>query len=254
MKNVGDNNEVSDWPLVSIITATFNAAHCLPMTIQSIREQSYGNIEWIVVDGASKDATVELIRQNEDVIDFWLSEPDTGIYDAWNKGLEHAHGEWICFLGADDRYCQNDALEKMARLATGGHRNFVSGKMQIVLYNKKIIRGDPWNAERMLSHQVVIHPGALHHRSLFECHGRFDARYKIAGDYDFLLRASDSIRGGFLDEVVIDMGPEGASNRKLLPVFLETCRIQSQCSRIGKSKAAFNFMLSMFKAAIRRLA
>jgi cellulose synthase/poly-beta-1,6-N-acetylglucosamine synthase-like glycosyltransferase len=93
-----------DKPLITIITSTYNAAEYLPRTIKSVREQTYTNIEWIIVDGNSKDNTVELIRQNEDVIDYWVSEPDSGIYDAWNKGVSLANGDWIAFLGAGDSY------------------------------------------------------------------------------------------------------------------------------------------------------
>ena len=84
-------------PLITIITATYNAAQYLPRTIKSIREQTYENIEWIIIDGNSTDETIELIQQNEDVIDYWMSEPDAGIYDAWNKGISLARGEWIAF-------------------------------------------------------------------------------------------------------------------------------------------------------------
>ena len=87
-------------PLVTIITATYNAASSLQATISSIRQQSYVNIEWIIVDGGSSDDTVRILQQNDDVIQFWTSEPDNGIYDAWNKGIARARGEWIGFLGA----------------------------------------------------------------------------------------------------------------------------------------------------------
>jgi len=241
-------------PLVSVITATFNAARCLPEAIASMRAQTYGNIEWIVVDGASTDATVELIRRNEDIIAFWSSEPDTGIYDAWNKALKRAHGDWICFLGADDRYVRNDSLEKMMRLAASGPCNFVSGRMRVVVHGTPIVRGAPWDRARMRNYQVIAHPGAVHHRSLFEQHGQFDVSYRIAGDYDFLLRAADSIQGKFLDEVVVEMGGEGASNRQLLQVFRETYRIQARFPGIGRPRAALNFALAVIKAMLRRLA
>lgn len=94
-------------PLISIITATFNAAECLPRTIKSIRGQSYDNIEWIIVDGASTDTTVDMIKQNDDVVAYWISERDGGIADAWNKGLALASGEAILILNAGDTYTDN---------------------------------------------------------------------------------------------------------------------------------------------------
>lgn len=94
-------------PLITIITATYNAAKHLPYTIKSIREQTYKNIEWIVVDGASQDSTVELLKQNEDIVDYWVSEPDRGIADAWNKGLALASGCGVLILNAGDTYTPN---------------------------------------------------------------------------------------------------------------------------------------------------
>src|SRR5712664_874457 len=97
-------------PLVTIITATFNDADNLLRTVKAVRELFYKNVEWIIVDGGSKDGTVEAIRRNENVIDYWMSEPDRGIYDAWNKGVSRANGDWISFLGAGDCY-HPDAID-----------------------------------------------------------------------------------------------------------------------------------------------
>ena len=95
-------NKKSDQPFISIITSTYCAAACLPRVIESIRAQTFDDFEWIVIDGASTDDTVDILRQNEDVIDYWMRESDKGIYDAWNKGLPHVRGTWVLFLGADD--------------------------------------------------------------------------------------------------------------------------------------------------------
>jgi len=100
-------------PLISVITAIFNAARFLPDAISSIRAQSYPNIEWIVIDVGSTDETVDLLKANDQTIDYWLSEPGRGIFNAWNKGLAQARGEWIRFLGADDYFWDAHALAKM---------------------------------------------------------------------------------------------------------------------------------------------
>jgi len=95
--------------LISIITVTYNAARHLPDTLKAIRAQDYPNIEWIVIDGGSTDGTIELLRANEDVIDYWLSEPDRGMYDALAKGFERSNGEILCWLNAGDIFL-NGAL------------------------------------------------------------------------------------------------------------------------------------------------
>jgi len=96
------NQEYSDLPLISIITVTFNASRYILQCIESIQRQSYPHIEHIIIDGGSTDGTVDILEQNNSEIAYWKSEPDTGIFNAMNKGIVHAKGDWIYFLGADD--------------------------------------------------------------------------------------------------------------------------------------------------------
>ena len=164
-------------PLITIITATFNAAELLPRTFKSIREQSYDNIEWIIVDGASTDKTVELIKQNEDMVDYWISERDKGIADAWNKGLLIASGEAILILNAGDTYTTN-AVTVFAN-------NFKPGK--IVCASARVIseagifqgtfRARPWK----LSHGMhVPHNWCLVPRLIYEELGGYpESKYSM---------------------------------------------------------------------------
>lgn len=182
-------------PLVTIITSTFNAAEHLPDAIKSIREQAYGNVEWIVVDGASQDGTGDLLRQNEDVIDYWISEPDSGIYDAWNKGLALAQGEWICFLGADDFLWSKDAIAKAAAVLATANPPFrvVYGSVMLIGPTGDALHaaGAPWTPSlkrRFRQLMSIPHPGTFHHISLFQDKGGFDPAYRISGDYELLLR------------------------------------------------------------------
>lgn len=89
-------------PLITVVTATFNAARYLPDTLRTLRAQDYPNLQWIVIDGASRDGTTDLLRANEDLIDYWLSEPDRGMYDALAKGFDKARGDILCWLNAGD--------------------------------------------------------------------------------------------------------------------------------------------------------
>ena len=101
-------------PKFTIITVTYNAAHWLERTILSILSQSYPNIEYIIIDGASTDGTIGLIKQYAPGISFWISEPDQGIYDAMNKGLQHATGDYVWFLNAGDTFPNADTLQRIA--------------------------------------------------------------------------------------------------------------------------------------------
>lgn len=100
----GSKRGGSAAPLISIITVTFNAVQHLPDTLKTIRAQDYPNVEWIVIDGGSTDGTTDFLRANEDVIDYWLSEPDRGMYDALAKGFERANGSILCWLNAGDMF------------------------------------------------------------------------------------------------------------------------------------------------------
>jgi glycosyltransferase involved in cell wall biosynthesis len=100
-------------PKITVIVAVFNGSATLRRCLKSICSQSYSNQELIVMDGGSSDDSVKIIQQNSHRIAYWESKPDRGIYHAWNKALSHATGEWICFLGSDDYFWQDDVLEKM---------------------------------------------------------------------------------------------------------------------------------------------
>ena len=97
-------------PLISIITAVLNGDKTLERTIQSVIDQDYKNIEYIIIDGGSTDGTLDIIKKYDHAIDYWMSEPDEGIYDAFNKGIQISSGEWIYFLGADDYFVDQNVL------------------------------------------------------------------------------------------------------------------------------------------------
>lgn len=181
-------------PLISILIATRNAAGPLPRCLDSIAAQTFRDREVIVMDGASTDGTVEILKARSDVVTVWRSEPDAGIYNAWNKALAHARGEWLCVLGADDWLWDAQALERLVphlRAALPRHR-VVYSRIRLVDRDGRTIQeaGEPWESFkfRFRSHVCFPHPGLMHHRSLFDIHGRFDERFALAGDYEFLLR------------------------------------------------------------------
>ena len=98
-------------PLVTIITVSYNVVDTIESTIQSVVNQRYNNIEYIIIDGGSNDGTVDIIKKYEDHITYWISEPDGGIYYGMNKGIIKSNGDWLCFMNAGDRFASNDVLE-----------------------------------------------------------------------------------------------------------------------------------------------
>lgn len=238
-------------PRVSIIIAVYNGAKTLQHCIDSIVSQTYKNIELIIIDGGSSDDTVDMIKTNEEYIAYWESKPDRGIYHAWNKGLAKATGEWIAFIGCDDELAYDAALSDMLELADEGI-NFISGRMKILFESGEVEKGEPWELDRMRKWQCIAHPCSLHHTSLFKQFGLFDEKYKIAGDYEFLLRVSEAVHARFVDKVLIDMGAGGVSNTQVLSALLEVYEIQGKFSKTLMG-AEYNFIIALFKACIRSL-
>jgi glycosyltransferase involved in cell wall biosynthesis len=201
---------VNQEPLISVIVAVFNGAQTLQRCIDSVAGQTYPHKELIIMDGGSTDGTVDILRANSDKITYWESEPDRGIYHAWNKALEHAKGDWICFLGSDDYFWKPDVLERMrehlVKAASAGTR-VVYGQMAVVTEQGEIlfVDGRPWYdvQKQFLQMMTIPHPGLMHHKSLFELYGKFDESFQIAGDYEFLLRELKAKKAEFVPNIIV---------------------------------------------------
>lgn len=203
--------------LISIIIATYNAEEVLKRCILSILSQKELNYELLIIDGKSTDSTTKIIKKYESNISYWISEPDKGIYDAWNKGIVKASGDWIMFLGADDQLMPdalNSYLHFMNQNAINNNVDFISSRVQMIdkKGNPIRIKGWPFEWPLFLKEMTVAHPGALHSKNLFQKYGEFDTQYKIVGDYEFLLRAGASLKALFMDKVTVLMSEGGVSD------------------------------------------
>ena len=193
-------------PKVSIITASKNASGNLRITAQSIREQTYPHLEWIVIDGKSTDGTTDLVRNLNDVVCHYISEQDQGVYHALNKGILLATGEWIIFMGAGDAfYSRKSIMEFIFRIpeipdsiniAYGGvllvaSHNAAEGQL---IYPKWAGLDGPWSAGRP---QVPCHQGIFHRASLFKNGVLFNTSYKVVADGEIILR--ELLRNGGFD-------------------------------------------------------
>lgn len=190
-------------PAVSIIVATRNAASTLQACIDSIVAQRAA-VELIVVDGASTDGTADQIAAASDAIAWWCSEPDDGLYDAWNKALPHASAPWIAFLGADDRLASPDAMhDLLAGVPTCLGSRVIYGTNEIRDSQQELVdtMGAPWPEmrKRFLREMYFPHPGTLHHRSIFDDTGPFNTTFTVAGDYELLLRELATGDACFID-------------------------------------------------------
>ena len=198
--------------IVSIIVAVLNEENVLSNLLDSICKQTWTDIELIIMDGGSKDGTVALIQSRENEIDYWCSQPDSGVYQAWNRALEHATGEYLCFLGADDEWANGDSLRNMMSLTTD-RPDLVSSRFRIERGNStdSLEAGSPWSWTALRETMNLSHHGLLHRSELFKKYGKFNESFKIAGDYEFLLRCGSGVKTQFLDEVTVRAGASGIS-------------------------------------------
>lgn len=208
---------VKQNPRITIITSTYNCSSDLQKTADSIRSQSYKNIQWIVIDGKSEDNTVATILQNEDIVSKWMSEPDKGIYDAWNKACRFIDGDWVLFFGAGDIFHAEESLEIFWDHAPGNYHQY-----GIIYGNVYISKAD--GSLRYLSRKPELsywehgrialpnHQGVFHKKELFHLDQSFDATLRIAGDTKFMMKALQVSNAYHVDIVLSRMQDDGISN------------------------------------------
>lgn len=240
-------------PSVSVIIAVFNRAGTLQSCLDSIFEQTVQPLETIVCDGGSTDGSHEILAANAARLTWWQSQSDRGVPHAWNMALTHATGEWVCFLGADDRFANRNTLATLLGAVRHPAINYVSGQAALVDDRGRIRRivGTRWDWERMKHYQHIAHPGSLHRRDLFARYGNFDEAYPIAFDYDFLLRVGRDIKAAYVAEPVTLMGMSGQSNTQAWRAFRENRRIQASHPEIGTAAAAINHAVAAAKQVAR---
>lgn len=208
-------------PVISVVIAVRNGAATMQRALDSILAQTYDRIEIVVIDGASTDGTPAIVEGNAARIGYWESAPDRGIYHAWNKALDHVTGDWICFLGADDRYHDENALARIASAiaADGGAHRIVYGTLDMVRPDGSVDRTrafEVWDDRRRRTFRrggMIPHPATFHQKAVFDDHGRFDETFRIAGDYEFLLRELLTRDALCVDIHVVDMSVHGISDR-----------------------------------------
>ncbi|WP_435354444.1 glycosyltransferase family 2 protein [Emticicia sp. SJ17W-69] len=242
---------------LSIITATYNAELYLQRLIESLKYQKNGIIdfEFIIIDGGSKDNTCDIIKQNGTVVSYWLSEPDKGIYDAWNKGIKKATGDWIMFLGADDLLTEGSIEHYMETINNTSNINeydLISSRVEMFDTNGKTIRIKGWAYEwpRFLKEMTIAHPGALHSKRLFEKYGLYDTNYKIVGDYELLLRGGKNLKTLFVDYVTVKMSEGGVSDS--VKAVWEHYRAVVNTAKASPMKARINAYIVIAKFKIKK--
>ncbi|HUR10590.1 MAG TPA: glycosyltransferase family 2 protein [Flavitalea sp.] len=179
-----DSNGPLASPLVSIITVVYNGEQYIEQTIRSVLDQTYNNIQYIIVDGGSTDSTIDIINKFSTRLYRWVSEKDEGISDAFNKGIAMATGEIIALINADDWY-EKDSVEKV--VATIGNYDIAYGDVQYWIQGRKTFIQEG-NHHFLINEMTVNHPTVFMKRKCYEKFGPFDTSYRCAMDYDLMLR------------------------------------------------------------------
>lgn len=238
-------------PIFSIITSTLNSYENLLQlfdNLESIEDLPY---QHIVIDGASKDRTVDLLKSKSNVV--WISEADDGIYEAWNKGLNLVTTDWVSFLGADDRIVESGYRELIRTAMSKPNCDYISG-LTYITRNHKVIRttGSPWKWKQFKRFHCTGHIGAFHNVRLFNNYGNYDTNFKIVGDYEFLLRIGANLKSEFIDKVTCRMELGGVSNKTPKPIF-ETHRAKVKNKSTNSCLASIDLITALSKWYIKRM-
>ena len=246
-------------PLISVVIAVYNGKATLQQCLDSVTQQTYTNIELIVIDGGSTDGTVDLIKANAQRITYWISEPDRGIYNAWNKALAQAKGDWICFLGADDYLRDMQVLAQMVEQLVLVPQDIRVAYGQIMLLNNNgselYALGEPWAnvKNRFKQLMCVPHPAVMHRRSLFADHGNFDESFRIAGDYELLLRELKTKDAFFIEGIVMTAMRQGGVSTDPANTLLGLREVRLAQLKNGLLRPGLGWRVSLLRTYIRLL-
>lgn len=205
---------------ISVVTAVFNNRETIGAAIESALSQVGVEVELIVIDGGSSDGTLEVLRGYGDRLAVLVSEPDRGIYDALNKGIQRATGDVVGFLHSDDLFADETVLARIAAAFVASGAGAVYGDLQYVRKDDPNVVVRYWQAGEFSQSRLgwgwmPPHPTFYVRRSVYERLGTFDLRYRIAADYDTVLRflGRGNVRADYIPEVLVKMRLGGTSNR-----------------------------------------
>lgn len=240
-------------PLVSILTVVFNGAEFIERTILSILDQDYEDLEFIVIDGGSTDGTVDILQRYGHVIDYWVSEPDKGISDAFNKAVMLSAGDYLNFQGAGDYLLSSHVVTEMMEGVDAEHDMLVCGRIQRVSEHddKKVLWVAPkrytskFNKRSLLFRMALPHQALFTHKKMFERYGLFDIDNSFCMDYEHLLRAYRSFPSVKLKNIFFSAWREGGvGTDRTLEVLKEYGKIKI------KNKVAPGFILMLIEGWI----
>ena len=222
-------------PLFSIITVVYNDPVNLQKTITTVAEQEYPNVQFIVIDGGSTDNTLDVIGKNHESITLWKSEKDTGIYDAMNKGLSLATGDYINFLNAGDTFYSPHVLMRVAEEVNITHAEIVYGQ---ALHKSKIegnvsfVKGKTITPSALFRNVPFCHQALFVKKELFQEIGPYDTTYRIVADYEWMIRYYNTKKNTdkmhFMREILVEYDTDGFSFKNITQGVHEKFKIANK--------------------------
>ena len=245
---------------ISVITVSYNSAKTISDTLNSVSLQTFGNVEHVVVDGASTDDTVALIRKHSNPNIIMFSEPDEGIYDAMNKGLAIASGDIIGFLNSDDFYVDSFVLEKIAAaFKDESVQAIYSDLIYVSKNNDRVVRY--WKSKPFIKGDfskgwAPAHPTFYVRKSVIERLGVFDKKFKLAADFEFMLRCMvcGNVKTTYIPHVLVRMRLGGASNASWKNIFLQNKEIFLALKKNGVRFSRAQFFVNKIGSRIFQFA
>ena len=245
---------------VSIVTPTYNSAKTIVDTILSVNKQDYANIEHIIIDGGSKDNTLELIRNTPNRVKKIISEPDKGIYDAMNKGVALATGDIVGILNSDDFYNSNDVIAKVVKTFQEGEYEGVYGDLEYVdaRNTNRVVRY--WESKAYKEGLFKkgwhpAHPTFFVKKEVYDKYGNFNLKYKIGADYEIRLRfiEKNRIKVAYIPETLVKMRVGGASNQSIKNIIKANIECYNAWKDNGLSILPFVFILKPLSKTLQYL-
>ena len=230
----------------SIITVTYNCEDLIETTLNSVLIQDFLNFEYIIVDGGSTDNTLKIIESYKDKIDIIISEPDKGIYDAMNKAIKLASGEYINFMNAGDTFIGNNIITTINNFLNQNNCSLAYGYARTSYLNKELLIGNSDASKIKICHQAAFYKKDLHHK-----YGLYDLNYKIVSDRDFFAKLYTHHEPiCFVNTIIVDYMYDGLTTKNVLARIYEDYMLDQQ---YFSEKKLLNFFKFLTKSIFYKL-
>ncbi|MBS7255460.1 glycosyltransferase family 2 protein [Flavobacterium branchiicola] len=244
---------------ISIITVVYNNERTIRDAIQSVIGQSYKNIEYVIIDGKSKDNTVSIIKEYEDKLGYFISEKDNGLYDAMNKGVQSATGDVIGILNSDDLYQDSDVIaDVMEQFLADSYLDILYGNLVYVKSDDTNVVVRNWKSKQYYNNffengNVPPHPSLFVKRSVYDKAGVFNLDYKLAADYELMFRMlkKHTFKIRYIDRLIVKMRLGGATNQSISNIVNQNKEILKAWKNNGLRAPFYLMPMRIFKRLIQ---